>query len=215
MIIAIDGPAGVGKSEMARRIAREMNFINLDSGAFYRAAAVRILDLGLKEAPDEQLAHIVDEARFEIIDGYLHLDGSSIEERIRQDLIDHWSSVFSAKVSIRKSINRHLHRIAMGVSVVAEGRDMTTIVFPHADVKIYLTADPQIRAIRRYRQGTSTLSLPELEKVMSQRDHRDSTKIEGSLAIAEDAIVLDTSDLHLDEVYDRIRKLIQPIGNII
>ncbi len=211
MIIAIDGPAGAGKSELARRIAGEMNCFNLNSGAFYRAAAVKILDMGLKEAPDEQLVRIVDESQFEIVDGCLHLDGSNIEGRIRQDIIDHWSSVFAVKVPVRHAINRHLRRIVTGMSIVAEGRDMTTVVFPHADVKIYLTANPEIRAMRRYKQGTSTLSLPEIERVMRQRDHRDSTKLEGSLAIAEDAIVLDTSDLHLDEVYDRVIKLIQPI----
>ncbi len=213
MVIAIDGPAGVGKSSLAHRIAREMDFFNLNSGAFYRAVALKILDLGLQNAPRETLIEAADHARLDVVDNNLYLDGREVESRLRSDLVDHWSSVLSSIVPIRHAVNRHLHRIAKGLSLVAEGRDMTTVVFPQADIKIYLTANPDVRALRRFRQGSSAMSLSEIKESIQDRDTRDTHKEEGSLSIAKDAVVVDTSNLTIDEVYIKVMKLIQPVYN--
>ena len=202
------GRRGVGKSSLAKRIAEEKNIFNLNSGAFYRAIAVKILDLNKQHAPEEEVIKTANETQLDIIRGLLYLDGEEVESRLRSDLADHWSSVVSAIVPVRHAVNRQLRRIARGMSLVAEGRDMTTVVFPSAEVKIYLTASLEVRARRRFDQKTSEMSLSQIGKIMRDRDYRDSHKEEGSLTIAKDAIVLDTSSLTLDEVYNRVIKLI-------
>ena len=204
MIIAIDGPAGVGKSTIACLLAERHNLFNLNSGLFYRAAALKILDEGVQDGPEDKLVRLVENTFFDIVDGKLFMDGKNVESCLHNDKIDHWSSVVSTIIPIRAIINKQLRRIAASLSLVAEGRDMTTVVFPNADVKIYLTADPKIRAKRRFEQRTSQMSLSYIEKSMQERDWRDMNKEQGALHIAEDALLLDTSILTINEVYEII-----------
>ena len=200
MVMAIDGPAGAGKSSLAQMIAERHNLFNLNSGSFYRAVAVKILDDNLTHASEDQIIAVAESVSLEIVDDKLHLDGHCIEDRLRNDQIDHWSSVISAIGRVRHAVNGHLRRVAENISLVAEGRDMTTVVFPDAEFKIFLTASPEIRARRRYEQGTSSMSLMEIERNIRIRDQRDSNKTEGSLRIARNAKVLDSTDLTLIEV---------------
>lgn len=208
MVIAIDGPAGVGKSSLAQRIAAEHGFFYLNSGAFYRAIALCITESGLENSSEEQWIVVAQNAELDIVEGNLHLNGKNVENLIRNDKIDHWSSKVSTVVAIRHAVNRHLRRIAASLNLVAEGRDMTTVVFPEAELKIYLDASPQVRARRRYNQGSSGMSLEDIEQSIRSRDERDRNKKEGSLKIAKDSLVLDSSVLTLDEVYERVRKFI-------
>lgn len=209
MIVAIDGPAASGKSSLAARIAKEMGFFNLNSGAFYRAIAVAVIDCNMENAPEEKIIRIAEQSKLEIIDNCLHLNNENVENRLRSDQVDHWSSVLSSIVPIRHVVNRELRRVGTKTSLVAEGRDMTSVVFPNAEVKIYLKASTHVRAQRRFKQGTSKMNLHEIEQSIHERDLRDSNKLEGSLLITEDSIVLDTSILTLDEVYERVAKLIK------
>ncbi len=209
MVVAIDGPAGVGKSSLADRVARGFNFFNLNSGAFYRAVVVKVLDDRVDPENETEVIAAANRAELEIVDDALYLDGKNVENRLRTDAVDRWSSILSTIVPVRHIVNQHLRRIAGTISLVAEGRDMTTVVFPEAEVKIYLDADARVRAKRRFDQGTSTQSLKDIEASIRERDERDTNKKEGSLAVAEDAVVLDTSALTLDEVYEKVTGLIK------
>jgi len=209
MVVAIDGPAGVGKSSVAEWISDKFGFFNLNSGSFYRAAAVRVLDNRI--SPDNENAVIasIESAELEIVDNHLQLDGVSIEDRLRTPQVDLTSSVISAIVEVRHIINNHLRRISGTINLVAEGRDMTTVVFPDADVKIYLDASVSVRAKRRFEQSDGSQTLSAIEESIIKRDHRDRNKKEGSLFIADDAIVLDTSTLTLAQVYEKVTGLIK------
>ena len=209
MVVAIDGPAGVGKSSLADRVAEGFGFFNLNSGAFYRAMVLKVLDEGVDAEDRDAVIAAAGTADLDIVDGRLHLDGKDVEGRLRTDMVDRWSSIISTIVPVRRIVNRHLRRIAEGMDLVAEGRDMTTIVFPDAEVKVFLDADPSVRARRRFDQGTSDQSLEELEASIRERDERDRNKDEGSLTVADGAVVLDTSSLTLNEVYERVSGLIK------
>jgi cytidylate kinase len=137
------------------------------------------------------------------------MNGADVESLLRTDDVDRASSVVSTIVEVRHLVNQQLRRVAGKVNIVAEGRDMTTVVFPDAEVKIYLDADPGVRARRRFVQGTSTMSLAELEQTIKERDHRDRNKVEGSLKISDEAVVLDTSTLTLDKVCEKVSGLIK------
>lgn len=209
MVVAIDGPAGVGKSTIANWVSDSFGFFNLNSGSFYRAMVVTVLDHDVDVSDEKAVVAAAESAELDIVDGKLTLDGKSVEDRLRTDEVDQWSSIISTIVPVRHIVNRHLRRIAGTINLVAEGRDMTTVVFPDAEVKIYLEADPAVRAKRRFDQGTSTQSLAELEASITERDNRDRNKKEGSLIIADDAVVLDTSTLTLDQVYEKVARLIK------
>lgn len=208
MVVAIDGPAGVGKSTIADWVSETFGFFNLNSGSFYRAMVLTVLDNKIDPGDEKAVVAAAESADLDIVDGNLTLDGKNIENRLRTDEVDKWSSIISTIVPVRHIVNRHLRRIAGTINLVAEGRDMTTVVFPDAEVKIYLEADPAVRARRRFDQGTSTQSLVELEASIKDRDDRDRNKKEGSLLIADDAVVLDTSTLTLDQVYEKVARLI-------
>ncbi len=209
MVVAIDGPAGVGKSSVAQWVSESFGFFNLNSGSFYRAAAVKVLDSGVDTLNEKAVVDAVKTAAFDIVEKRLFLDGADVEARLRTPEVDKASSVFSSIVDVRHIINGHLRRIASAINLVAEGRDMTTVVFPNAEVKIYLDASVSVRAMRRFNQGSSTQSLKEIELSIGERDHRDRNKKEGSLLIADDAVVLDTSTLTLAEVYEKVTGLIK------
>ena len=208
MVVAIDGPAGVGKSSLASWITKTFGFLNLNSGAFYRAIAVKVLNMGLDIRNIPAVISAAGSAKIELKGESLYLDGENIDSLLRTDLIDRWSSIISAIVPVRRIVNQQLRDISKSIDLVAEGRDMTTVVFPNAELKIYLEAALHVRAKRRFNQRTSKQSIDELELSLRERDSRDKNKIEGSLKIAEDAIVIDTSDLTLEKVYERVRGLV-------
>jgi len=209
MVVAIDGPAGVGKSSVAAWIARQYGFFNLNSGAFYRAIALKVLDEKINPENQAGVMAIASTVTLDIVDKRLHMNNQDVEDRLRNDDVDRVSSIVSCIVEVRHLVNRQLRRIAASINIVAEGRDMTTIVFPDAEVKIYLDAHPSVRALRRFNQNMSTMSLDEIESAIRERDYRDRNKAEGSLMIADDAQLIDSSALTLDEVYEKVSKLIE------
>ncbi|MCG8454485.1 MAG: (d)CMP kinase [Spirochaetales bacterium] len=208
MVVAIDGPAGVGKSSIAAAVAERFGFFNLNSGSFYRALALKVLAAQANPADVGQVMNAVEGAQLDIVDGRLHLDGVDVEGQLRSDAVDRASSMVSSHVPLRHRVNEHLRRIAGTMDLVSEGRDMGTVVFPHAEVKIFLDASPAVRAQRRFEQGTSDLDLAALEASIRERDERDRNKEEGSLIAAPDAQVIDTSSLTLEEVCARVTGLI-------
>jgi small subunit ribosomal protein S1 len=208
MIVAIDGPAGAGKSSVAEMIAEKRGFLFLNSGNFYRAVTWKALNDGVAPDNEEAVTNTAQKMDIFIKDGKLYVDGICREAELHTDRIDAWVAKHSAIVPVRHEINRRLREIASTRNIVMEGRDITTVVFPHAEVKIYLDARPEARARRRFQQGTSGLSETEIATAINERDEIDTHKKEGKLTRAEDAIYIDTSDLTLNEVYEKVLALV-------
>lgn len=204
MIVAIDGPAGVGKSTVARFVADRFGFFNLNSGNFYRAVALRALEDDISADQQDRLSSLTESLDLDIKEGRLFLDGRDVEDELHTDRIDAVVSSVSSCVPVRRIVNDHIRRITAGMDVVAEGRDMTSVVFPHGEIKFFLDASPLARARRRFKQGVSELSLEEIRQNIEARDKKDRNKEEGSLKITEDAEYLDTSDLTLDQVCEKV-----------
>lgn len=219
MIIAIDGPAGSGKSTIAKILAESLNIVFLNTGSFYRGLTLALLRFlggdsfgrGGKDIDLSNEKEIIDFAKtikLDYVNGAMTLDSENIEAFLRSDRVESFVAPISAIVPIRHIINDKIREVAKNVSLVCEGRDMTTVVFPDAEYKFYLDASSHARALRRFNQGTSTLSLQEIEKSIEARDAIDKNKAEGSLKIAQDAQYIDTSDLTIDAVCEMIKSKI-------
>lgn len=204
MIVALDGPAGAGKSTIAKKVAEKTGMFYLNSGNFYRAITYSVLKHNIDPKNEKAVIAIAEKARLEIRNGRVHLNGRDVEDELHTDRIDDWVSEHSAIVAVRHIVNRNLHTVSADLDVVVEGRDISTVVFPNAEVKIYLDASQEIRAKRRYEQGTSTLPINKILDNIKKRDMIDSGKVFGSLKIAPGALYLDTSDLTIDEVCDKV-----------
>ncbi|MDR1626661.1 MAG: 30S ribosomal protein S1 [Spirochaetia bacterium] len=208
MVVAIDGPAGVGKSSVAEMIARRRGFLFLNSGNFYRAVTWKAMEGGTPLDDEDAIAGVARDMDVSIKDGDLAIDGVGRGEALHTDRIDAWVARHSAIVPVRREVNRRLREIAAARDIVMEGRDITTVVFPDAEVKIFLDAKPETRARRRFLQGTSGLPETEIAEALRERDRIDTHKTEGSLARSQDAHYIDTSDLTLNEVCDRVLALV-------
>ncbi|MDR0878548.1 MAG: (d)CMP kinase, partial [Treponema sp.] len=215
MVIAIDGPAGSGKSTIAQALAeglsgqglqvpdgRQYTYIN--SGNLYRAVTLGCLRHQIDLADSEKA---LDYAKNAVI-GYqgdrVFLDGEDVTGFLHSDEIDKYSAPLSAIVPIRHVINDLIRSLSQNRDVVVEGRDMTTVVFPHAEKRFYLDASPEARAKRRFDQGVSELSLDEIRASIAKRDEIDKNKEEGSLFVAPGVDYIDTSDLTLRQVYEKL-----------
>jgi cytidylate kinase len=198
MVVAIDGPAGAGKSSVARAVARELGFTYLDSGAMYRSVALAALRRGVPAAEIAGLVHI------DMTDGVM-LDGEEVSDLIRTPEVSEAASRAAADPAVRAAMVAEQRRLLSSGDWVAEGRDIGTVVAPDAGLKVFLTASPQERARRRAAErGADTASvLAEL----AERDERDETRAASPLHAAPDAVVLDTSGLSLDEVVRQVAEL--------
>jgi cytidylate kinase len=194
MVIAIDGPAGAGKSSVARAAAERLGFTYLDTGAMYRAVAYRA-----KDAPDP--AEVARAVKLELGDR-VRVDGEDVTERIREPWVTEASSRVSADPGVREALVAHQRRLLGEGDWVAEGRDIGTVVMPGAEVKVFLTASPEERARRRAAQLGSDAAVVLQEQTM--RDERDRSREHSPLAPAADAVPVDTTGLSLDEVVDQI-----------
>jgi CMP/dCMP kinase len=198
MVVAIDGPAGAGKSSVARAVARELGFTYLDSGAMYRSVALAALRRGVPAAEIAALVHI------DMTDGVM-LDGEDVSDLIRTQEVSEAASRAAADPAVRAAMVDEQRRLLSSGDWVAEGRDIGTVVAPDARLKVFLTASPQERARRRAAErGADAASvLAEL----AERDERDETRAVSPLHAAPDAVVLDTSGLSLDEVVRQVAEL--------
>jgi CMP/dCMP kinase len=211
LIIAIDGPSGAGKSTLAKRLARELGFIYLDTGAMYRALALKVLRQGVDLADDARLTRLVESTEIDLQedDGALEvlLDGINVAQEIRTPEV----SQMASKVSALKVVRARMLALQRGVgqhgNVVAEGRDIGTVVFPDAEVKIFLDASAEKRARRRYtelRGAGRTADLAETLREMEERDKRDSERDLAPLRMADDALRIDSSDATADAVAAKV-----------
>jgi cytidylate kinase len=208
VVVAIDGPAGVGKSTVARRSAQEAGFLYVNSGNFYRAITLAVLESGSDLEDTTSVLEIARRCRLEIGPEGVELDGHLVEDRLHRDAVDRWVAPLSGIPEVREIVNRRIREIASRRDSVVEGRDIGTVVFPQADVKIFLDADVATRAGRRHVQGTSTLSREEIERTIRERDTLDRNKPGGRLAAAVDAVQIDTSLLTIKQVCERVRSAI-------
>ncbi len=218
VVVAIDGPAGAGKSTIARRVAGRLGFTYIDTGAMYRAVALAAVRAGVDLAAQEEVERI---ARAVTIDfaanGSVLLNGEDVSEAIRTPEMSPASSKVSVFPGVRRAMVEKQRAIARDRSVVMEGRDFGSVVFPDAEVKIYLDADPAVRAARRVRelrekgiQADAAL----IEREIRERDHRDSTRADSPLTRVADAVYLDTTPLSPEQVEAAILDIVRSRLNV-
>ena len=212
--IAIDGPAGAGKSTIARRTAQELSFIYVDTGALYRALAVFLVDEGVSPEDTEKVGEAVKSVKVSIAyengEQQVLVNGKNVTDRLRAESVGNMASTISAIPAVRAALLDLQRDLAKAHDVLMDGRDIGTNVLPDAELKIYLTASVETRAERRYRdlqeKGVEK-ALSEIRQEIEERDHRDMTRAIAPLKQAEDAVYLDTSHMNIDEVVEAIRKL--------
>ncbi len=204
MTIAIDGPAGSGKSTIARMLAEGLGYTYVNSGNIYRALTLLALEQGLALEAKAELLAASGKAKIEYRGKRLFLEGRDVDDLLHTGPVDAKVAQLSAIPEIRDIVNRHVRAIAGNSNAVVEGRDMTTVVFPDADYKFFLDASADARARRRCDEGCSGSSLEEIRANIEMRDTIDRTKSVGALKIAPDACYLDSSDLTIEEVYDKV-----------
>jgi cytidylate kinase len=215
--VAIDGPGGAGKSTVARRLARELGFTYLNTGAMYRALALAVSEAGLQ--PDdpkleERIAPILKSLKIEFDGDRVLLNGRDVSPAIARPDISDLASTYSTLASVRARMREIQRAIGEQGGVVMEGRDIGTAVFPDAEFKCFLDADPEVRAARRYAelaaQGAPTNRAEVLSELM-ERDHRDRARELAPLRRADDAVVIDTSKMSINQVVSALRERIQGV----
>ena len=212
--IAIDGPAGAGKSTIAKAVAKELEFIYVDTGAMYRAMALYLLQQGISPKETEKMEEACAKAEISIVyeEGaqQVLLNGENVTGLLRQEEVGNMASVSSANPKIREKLVELQRILASRENVVMDGRDIGTCVLPNAQVKVYLTASARTRALRRCKEleekGISCVQ-EEIEADINERDHRDMTREISPLKQAEDAVLLDSSDMTIEEVKEAIISL--------
>ena len=212
--IAIDGPAGAGKSTIARRVAKELSFIYVDTGAMYRAMALYLLRKEVNRDDTEQIGNICQDAEISIEyqngEQIVLLNGENVNSYLRTEEVGNMASVSSAVPRVREKLLSLQRKLAKDMSVVMDGRDIGTTILPDADVKIYLTASSLTRARRRYlelQEKGTVCNLDEIQKDIEERDQRDMSREISPLRQAEDAVLVDSSNLTIQQVVDRILQI--------
>lgn len=211
MIVTIDGPAGAGKSHAARMLAERLDFRFLDTGAMYRAVALAASRRNVDWFDASAVAELANDISIAFKGDRIELDGEDVTREIRSPDITSVIHFVADNPGVRKTLTELQRKFASGKNVVAEGRDQGTVVFPNADCKIYLTATPEERAKRRFRDLQERVNAPTFEEVLAQqneRDRRDESRPVGKLCRADDAIEIITNGLSLAEVVDQLEFLV-------
>ncbi len=209
MIIAIDGPSGSGKSSTAKAIAKALKITYLDTGAMYRAISVGALHLGIDPYDDNEVARVAKSMEIRFEGQKVFLDGKNVSEEIRMDAANKAVTPVSANPVVRGLMVDKQREIAADHDIVMEGRDIGTVVFPDADYKFFLVADPEVRAQRRQKESKEKMSLEEVKADLLRRDEKDSSRAHSPLKKADDAIEIDTSNVSFDEQVDNILSYIK------
>ena len=212
LIIAIDGPSGAGKGTVARAVAARLGYRHVDTGAMYRALAWKALHDGLDLSDEASVAAVAERARFDVEGGRITIDGHDVATAIRTPEMDRASAMVARHPAVRRVLVARQRSYGQGGGVVMEGRDIGTVVFPDADVKIYLDASPEERARRRAADPAHTSSrntqLSDVATALAERDRSDSTRTASPLAVAPDAIVMDTTGLPVERVVEQVLTLV-------
>lgn len=215
IVVAIDGPSAAGKSTIAKLVAKEKNFIYIDTGAMYRCVAYYCLshDIDLKD--ENLVSKCIDNIKIELTkDNHVILNGQDVTDKIRTDEVSRSASIVSRYETIRQFLVDSQRQMASQGNVILDGRDIGTVVLPNADLKIYQIASVETRALRRYKENIERglqADLEVIKKEIEERDYQDMHRQISPLKKADDAIVVDTSDLTLDEVVNVVLNLINKV----
>jgi CMP/dCMP kinase len=214
LIIAIDGPAGAGQSTIAARLARKLGYVNLESGAMYRALALKAIERDVSFDDETALAKLASNSRIQLEPTHggnrVLLDGRDATARVRETDVTEGASRVSVHPKVREWMVARQQEMGTGGGVVMEGRDIGTKVFPDADVKVFLDADPVVREKRRLQQQNLRGTAAEATAAeLRERDRRDRTRAQSPLVPAPDALVLDSTSLSEDEVLQKVEELVQ------
>ena len=211
-IITIDGPAGAGKSSLAKEIAKRFGYTHLDSGALYRTIGVAAKEAGVNLADEKAVVELAKKLKIELKENRVFLNGKEITEKIRTPEAGTLASQVAQHREVREVVVKILRKLAEGKEVVIDGRDAGSYIFPEAELKIYLTASPEERAERRYRellQKGFRVSYKEVLKEVIERDRKDASREFAPLTIPEGAVVIDSSGKSLEEVLKEVKELIE------
>ena len=210
-LLAIDGPAGSGKGTVAKLLSKKLNLNYLDSGAIYRLIALSAMEKKVDLENDKNLVDLIRKVDINFVDEQIFLNNSNVSKKIRYETVGKSASIIAKHLKLRKEILTFQRKFFQGNGLVAEGRDMTTVVFPNADLKIYLDASVKERAKRRYKQlmkKGKDVSIQNLTDDIVARDKLDMERIHSPLSVADDAFVLNSDDLNIDQTVNKILKLI-------
>ncbi len=217
-IIAIDGPSGAGKGTVARAVAARLGYRHLDTGAMYRAVAWKAVKEGLRLEDEDGVAALAERARLDVGPSGVRIDDEDVTSAIRTPEIDRAAAVTARLAKVRTVLVRRQRHAGEGGGIVMEGRDIGTVVFPNADVKIYLDASSEERARRRAADPAHGIgrhaALAEVASELQARDHSDRTRATSPLAEAKDAVHLDTTGLSVEETVERVMEIVEEkLGN--
>jgi CMP/dCMP kinase len=214
LIVAIDGPSGAGKGTIAREVAARLKYRHVDTGAMYRAVGWKAVKEGLDLSDAEALAALAARVRIVVGDGVITVDGHDVRSAIRTPEIDAAATAVARQPRVREVLIAQQREMGARGGVVMEGRDIGTVVFPGAPVKIYLDASPEERARRRatdpaHAAGMGGTAVQDVASALAARDRSDSTRAVSPLSVAADAVVMDTTGVSIDEVVDRVMALVR------
>jgi len=212
LVIAIDGPSGAGKGTVARAIATRLGYRHVDTGAMYRAIAWLALSRGLSPDDHQAVSELAATARIDLAGGRVSIADQDVTQAIRTPAIDRGAASVARIPGVRRALVESQRALGASGGIVMEGRDIGTVVFPAADVKIYLDADPAERARRRAldpAHAVSVAALPDIASAMADRDRLDATRAASPLIIAPDAVLIDTTGLDVDAVVERVMEVVR------
>ena len=212
-IVAIDGPAGSGKGTITKQVGERLELINIDTGAMFRCVTLNMLEKGIQVEEENKIKEMLAQIEIDLKEnGEIFLNGKDVTKRIRENDINHFISPISMIPIVRQKLLELQRKMAEGRNVIMEGRDIGTVVFPNADVKIYLDALPEERARRRVQQNQEKgilISYEEVLKSIKDRDEKDKTREIAPLRQAEDAIYIDSTNMTVEKVTNEIVKIVK------